>query len=938
MRPLRLTVEGFTSYRRRVEVDFSDLDLFAITGPTGAGKSSLVDAMAYALYGQAPRVRNQVRDLISQGAERMRVSLEFESGGRRYRISRSTARRGHADVQLEELDPQTGEWLPRADRRADVNQEVCRIVGMDYEGFVRSVVLPQGRFHLFLVGGRDERDRVLEDLLGLDLYRAVMQRANELAQRCQAQAEELSRRLQSELAYATPERLRELKLESLALRQERARLAHLAKRAQEALEKARRLAEERGRLRAASERLARAREEAGALQEELERARGRREALQEELAGLRDQIAAVPFSAEEYARVHTDLQRARDLAEARTRLDGLRAELATARQRLAEASAEAEAARQRFAGVQREAEAAEQVWQQAQEGLADAEKRLAALQQLARQWREATGAVEEARREADRRQREEEEARHLAEEARRQADAMEEAARDAQQRLLSLRREHAAQELRRHLHAGEPCPVCGQSVTTVPPPTDVAPALARAEAEAEACQARWQEAQEALRRASARLEGAASALEMARARLRQEVERRDALLAALRDEWGSEATPEEALRRASQDVHAQRERLQDAQAALTAARQALDEARGGLQAAERAEAAARSRAESLQHQAEELQSRVAALAATLGEDASPQALERRLAELEADRRRLEDLRQRERDLDADLRQWQQRESQARERLAAVDAEARLAESEAQEARREAETLAPALESLLREEGWEEVADALAAGGDVSPALQGLQAELNEQMQAVGQRLGALEAETKRLERDLELAARLRDEAEAAQRQARLARSLGDLLRSDRFQSFLRQEALALLAEDGSRHLRELSRGRYALVVERDEFLVRDHWNGDEERPANTLSGGETFLASLSLALALAEGLPGLAHSTRRTALESLFVDEGFSHLDDETLDVVASALEVLGGAGQRMVGVITHVPALAERMPARLRVEKSPDGSSVVKD
>jgi len=227
MRPLRLTLEGFTCYRRRVEVDFSDLDLFAITGPTGAGKSSLVDAMAYALYGQAPRVGTRVRELISQGAERMRVTFEFESGGRRYRVARSSARRGHADVQLEEMDPQTGQWLPRADRSAEVNRLVCRAVGMDYEGFVRSVVLPQGRFHLFLVGGREERDRVLEDLLGLDLYRAVMQRANDLAQRCQAQAEELSRRLQTELAYATPQRQRQLKAQALALRQERARLSHL---------------------------------------------------------------------------------------------------------------------------------------------------------------------------------------------------------------------------------------------------------------------------------------------------------------------------------------------------------------------------------------------------------------------------------------------------------------------------------------------------------------------------------------------------------------------------------------------------------------------------------------------------------------------------------------------------------------------------------------
>ena len=85
----------------------------------------------------------------------------------------------------------------------------------------------------------------------------------------------------------------------------------------------------------------------------------------------------------------------------------------------------------------------------------------------------------------------------------------------------------------------------------------------------------------------------------------------------------------------------------------------------------------------------------------------------------------------------------------------------------------------------------------------------------------------------------------------------------------------------------------------------------------------TLRGGETFLASLALALALAEHLPGLAGGPEN-ALESLFIDEGFCHLDAETLDDVASALEVLGQDRRRLIGVITHVPALAERMPARI--------------
>jgi exonuclease SbcC len=90
----------------------------------------------------------------------------------------------------------------------------------------------------------------------------------------------------------------------------------------------------------------------------------------------------------------------------------------------------------------------------------------------------------------------------------------------------------------------------------------------------------------------------------------------------------------------------------------------------------------------------------------------------------------------------------------------------------------------------------------------------------------------------------------------------------------------------------------------------------------------TLSGGETFLASLALALALAESLAGLASEDRTTdALESLFLDEGFGTLDPETLAQVVQALDALHG-GRRMVGVVTHLPELAAQLPARIEVSR----------
>ena len=105
MRPLRLEIEGFTSFRERAVLDFERLDLFAITGPTGAGKSSLIDALVFALYGQVPRVGKEYRQLLSHGAERASVLLDFAVGGERYRVARTIRTSGPAPSRLERVKP-----------------------------------------------------------------------------------------------------------------------------------------------------------------------------------------------------------------------------------------------------------------------------------------------------------------------------------------------------------------------------------------------------------------------------------------------------------------------------------------------------------------------------------------------------------------------------------------------------------------------------------------------------------------------------------------------------------------------------------------------------------------------------------------------------------------------------------------------------------------
>ena len=172
--------------------------------------------------------------------------------------------------------------------------------------------------------------------------------------------------------------------------------------------------------------------------------------------------------------------------------------------------------------------------------------------------------------------------------------------------------------------------------------------------------------------------------------------------------------------------------------------------------------------------------------------------------------------------------------------------------------------------------------------------------------------------------------------DAAQGEQQVARLLGDLLRSDRFPRWLVTAALDALVADASVNLAGLSGGQFDLTHEDGDFYVIDHTDADSRRSVRTLSGGETFQASLALALALSAQMSGLA-AAGGARLDSIFLDEGFGTLDPETLEVVATTLETLA-QGQRMVGVITHVTALAERVPVRFMVSRDARTSSVTRE
>src|SRR5882757_1725962 len=216
MRPMTLDMQGFASFRDEARVDFGDAQFFALVGPTGSGKSTVIDAMTFALYGSVPRWgrKGMISLALSPTVARGTVKLVFEADRQRYVVARELRRVGSTVSQraasLERLaDPrglaQPGDQTsPLAKDLDGVNEAVEKLLGLKYEDFTQCVVLPQGQFAAFLHAKPSERQDILLRLLGAEHYRLMMMKANQrasvAAQRAGTYGEEL-------LGYAdaTPE-------------------------------------------------------------------------------------------------------------------------------------------------------------------------------------------------------------------------------------------------------------------------------------------------------------------------------------------------------------------------------------------------------------------------------------------------------------------------------------------------------------------------------------------------------------------------------------------------------------------------------------------------------------------------------------------------------------------------------------------------------------
>ncbi|CAL9635072.1 hypothetical protein SUDANB95_06159 [Actinosynnema sp. ALI-1.44] len=996
---LEVTAFGPYAGREEVDFDLLGADgLFLLHGDTGAGKTTLLDAVAFALFGRVPGARNEAKRLRCDYADRdtvTEVALELTVRGRRFRVVRSPEydrpkKRGdgftrqNAKASLTWISGWDGEGHSRVD---EVAREVESLLGMTAEQFFQVVLLPQGEFAKFLRADTAEREKLLERLFGTERFVDVerwfrdrrVERGREL-ERLRLASRDLVQRVAEVAREDVPEDGGDPEW-----------LSSLVKRLVEAEREASARAAETAAARSAAEAAWRRADELAA---RVSRLRGARDALARcaeiephRVAWVRERDAArrasvVVPARDAVARLERALAsaQAQESAAARALLElgytgvgglgggagvggvgagglgaggvgaggarppapGSTVSSGTDKVGAAELRAEGERFREEAGGLTRLAEEAQRQ-REDRRRLVELEERaraagerlarlVAALAEVPDRLAVARAEVEEAALAAARLDvvaakalaaKEipvAERALRAADDARRVAVDAHQKARDVLLQVRKQRLDGMAVELAAALRAGRACPVCGSKEH----PTPAAPML-NAVTGADEDRAADTEQVAADRRAAAE-------------KASQEAENR---LAALREVVGDQDP--DALVAEHRTVKA-----------LAAQR---DQRAAALSELEREVEAAAADRTALEREVAELRTRHVELSETVRERADRlDAARGDFPDVTARRAHLLDLA----DALAGL---------AERRTAVAECAERLAEQRVEVAR------------LAAEAGFADVADAVAA---VRPddAVEALETRIRKvedarvTAEAVLVELADVDPDTEVDLAGAESAFRAATaEAEraaatlaAARRDARRAEALAERLAAARVElepveaeyeelsaltdvingqgqnakkMTLRTYVLAARLEEvavaASARLERMSQGRYRFVhsVEAGPRGTRgglgldvlDDYSG-RQRPTKTLSGGESFLASLALALGLSDVVAAGA------VLDTLFIDEGFGTLDADTLELVMAILDELR-AGGRVVGLVSHVEELRQRIPTRLRVRKARGGSSL---
>ena len=885
MRLCRLHFKNLNSLAGEWNVDFESPEfrggLFAITGPTGAGKSTLLDAVCLALYGRTPRlerVNNSGNEIMTRGERECFAEAVFEIGGKRYSafwLQKKSARKGAArewqapKCRFSRLGHGEEVLADSVSSMAKKVEEVCRL---DFERFTRTVMLPQGGFAAFLQADGADRAKLLEELTGAEIYRQI---SREVYDRTKRERFELEQIRSSQAEHAP------LSDEARAAAQRRAAVSKTREKELRAREKE---------LRQALDCSAR-RDSLAARRAEHERARSE----------LDEERAAFAPQAEKLARAERAAQGG-DLYAALTRSRSRRGAAEAELERLeAEASA---GAQRREAEERQRAAAAEELALLKKEHGEQAEL-LAKVHDLDREIEShALRCHEQEARIAELENSfaagDAQDIAVLAElnqlkfEAEAMGRSLDGAREEKEQAMAAMYRADLSM-LSARLEEGTPCPLCGALHHPAPYQRS---ALQEEELKLHQNAEKAARKTADLERKLASMQEKVSALQMEHKRLSTLGQTAQRSLQDARETLAREQENLESRQRVRRELFGERRPETEAaklKEALAAAENALTEA------------------EARRHQS--------ALAAARAETELA-GVRQDLAELS------DEIAAQQAQFDERLKRLGFAEESAWRTAALSEEEIAGLRARSEELQRRKDSLRS--QALLLSEEERALGDVPErAAADLKAALEACGSELTELLKNRG-------ADEQTLRHDDECRRRLAElrQAEARQRKIYdLWTRLNDRIGSasgDQFSRYVQGLTFRRLVRAANAQLAQLS-DRYRLKAAADDALrldVVDLWQGGEARTSRNLSGGESFIVSLALALALSHGM-------KEVKVDSLFLDEGFGTLDEETLETVLDCLNRLRESG-KLVGVISHVKTLRERIDARLTLTPGPGGHSAL--
>ena len=915
MRPVTLTISAFGPYAGETVLNMDrlgDHGLYLITGDTGAGKTTIFDALTYALYGEPSGENRDVSMLRSKYAEPGTptfVELTFTHGGRLYTIRRNP--------QYERKKTRgTGTTTENADavltmpdgrivhKKGEVDRAVRDILGVDRQQFSQISMIAQGDFLKLLTAGTKERQAIFRDIFGTGLYQAFQEQLKKDAAETERQRDAakagirqyingilcgeddvLSLRLQKarDGSLLTEEVLS--LLDELIAGDETA-----AAGTETELAAADRRLEELAGLLSLAEQRTRAQAKLAEARVDRDKTLPRQAELQAALAAEQARVPEADALLERASRLEALLPRYDELEKVQIEAERLAADLEKNRERKEQLAARNADAKAALTALEEE--------RKALEGTGARWEKLAGEQRLAQDRRRALDTLRgdlTALAGLDTKLRK-------AEEAYQAAARREDTARNTFAALRRAFLDEQAGILARDLQEGIPCPVCGSLRHPAPARvSDAAPREAEVNAAEEALNAavqdtgnksenagrlrgRVQEARDAAERQARELLGDVPPAETAD-RLAEAAAENEKALARLAGEIGLEERNAARQKELETLIPGQAASIAETESAIAEQdrRIASQGARREALAAQQAELLAQlphpTRAEALGEQRELTRRRQAMENALKGAESALAGCRQALTELNAVIAQLE------------------------EQLAGTEA---VDEEDAQRQRQEL----------------------LAARAALTEKQKALHARLTANRTA-RENIGASARELSELDERWTWMNALSSTV-SGRISGREHIMLETYVQMTFFDRILRRANVHLMGMSGGKY--DLKRRETADSLRSQSGLeldVIDHYNGTE-RSVKSLSGGESFIASLCLALGLAEEVQASAGGIR---LDTMFVDEGFGSLDDETLHTAMNALASLT-EGSRLVGVISHVAELRTRIDRQILVRKERTGGS----